>query len=240
MSAGETRPDFDFAVPSADDSFDRSRYTEEELAKRLPPGQTLAAKFPHLEYATIPTDVDVALWPVRVFGQCKVHRSLPVGTLMRLAPHRTQVQDFHCITGWSVLDTEWGGMSGLDLILLSEPDDEVTTVMVHGRDEFSTCVWVEDFAKGLLAVTYRGKPLAPHHGFPLRFVAPPEKYQYKSCKWVTGIEFLREHTLGFWEIRAYNDEADVAKNERYLSPDEATGKKTVAQIRAAFKRGGLG
>ena len=87
-----------------------------------------------------------------------------------------------------------------------------------------------------MAWAYQGKPLSLKHGFPLRFIAPPHLWQYKACKWVTGFEFLTEHKLGFWEIRAYSDSALVWENDRYANPLADEGK-SLGQVKAeALKR----
>lgn len=214
----------------ADDAFDPTRYSDEMRKVRTPVGQTLARKFPHLEYASIPKVEQPEEWLFRMDGDVMLPFALTLDRMRLELPFTKKVQDFHCITGWSVLDTDWGGVSGMDLIEKALPDPLVTSVMVHGLDEFSTSLWVEDFAKGLLAWSYRSRPLSPAHGFPLRFIAPPHLYQFKSCKWVTKVTFHVEHPLGFWEKRAYSDSALVANNDRYANPTACEGK-TVAQIR---------
>jgi len=213
---------FDLTAPPAPDTFDPTQYDVAERRERVPVGQTLAKKFPHLEYASIPHVRDPYGWPVRVFGEC-TPRDWTMHDLLEL-PAMEYTQDFHCITGWSILDSQWRGIHGGVIADLVQPAPTVTTVLVHGLDEFSTCLWIEDFMAGLLAWSYRGAPLAPQHGFPLRFVAPPHLYQFKSCKWVTGLEFLTEHRLGFWEIRAYSDSALVWENDRYANPLAAAGR----------------
>jgi DMSO/TMAO reductase YedYZ molybdopterin-dependent catalytic subunit len=43
----------------------------------------------------------------------------------------------------------------------------------------------------------------------------PKLYFYKSAKWLSGLEFMREDRPGFWEIRGYSTSADPWKEERY-------------------------
>lgn len=230
---------FDLLAEPAGDEFDPKAYPPEErrTGQRLPAGQTLAKKFPHLEYASI-MRVDPAKawdWPFQVFGEV----TQPIKATMREVVHfpsMTLKQDFHCITGWSLYDTEWIGVSPQALVDMARPSDDVTTVLVHGADEFTVTLWIEDFLKGILAYGYKGKPLAPHHGFPLRYIAPPHLWQYKSAKWVTGVEFLKEHKLGFWEIRAYSDSAKVWENDRYANPLADAGKPLGALRKAHEKK----
>lgn len=241
---------FDLFADPAPDTFDPKVYSHDVRAQRMPPGQTLAKKFPHLEYASIQHTPDPYGWRFKLTGD--VERAVSTQLDADLAwwlsqpvprfPEEpnpptpvTARQDFHCITGWSVLDTAWTGWRGVDLMALAGVKDDVTSVLVKGKDEFSTSLWLEDFAHGLIAFAYQGKPLSPAHGFPLRFVAPPHLYQFKSCKWVTEVEFLTDHRLGFWEIRAYSDSAEVWQNDRYANPEATTGK-SMADLRAQLKR----
>ena len=209
--------------PPASDAFDANDYSEAERKKRKPPGQTYAKKFPHLEYAQIPDVDNPEDWKLRIFGEVENEIKTNILDLMQW-PGTDLRQDFHCITGWSLLDTLWHGVPGAEIIERVVPSDTVTTVLVHGLDEFSTCLWVEDFLQGQVSWAYQNKPLALHHGFPLRFIAPTHLWQYKSCKWVTGLEFLTEHKLGFWEIRAYSDSAMVWENDRYANPFAEEGR----------------
>jgi DMSO/TMAO reductase YedYZ molybdopterin-dependent catalytic subunit len=66
----------------------------------------------------------------------------------------------------------------------------------------------------LLAYHYDGKPLDPEHGYPLRTLVP-EKYFWKSAKWLRGLEFLAQDKLGFWEQAGYHNEADPWLEQRF-------------------------
>lgn len=209
----------DWSLLPADDTY--PEYAEHR-DRDLPPGQTLAKRFPHLEYAEIPRDVSHTDWKVECFGEVERRTFWAPDNINSLSESRRQ--DFNCITGWSLFDTEWNGLPGHVIAKCVRPADSVTTVMIHGLDEFTTSVWIEDFCNGMLAIGYKGRKLSAEHGYPVRFVAPPHLYQFKSCKWVTGLEFLTEHKLGFWEIRAYSDSALVENNDRYTNPIAQKGK----------------
>jgi DMSO/TMAO reductase YedYZ molybdopterin-dependent catalytic subunit len=219
----------------ASDTFDIGDFDAVDAAKRKPPGQTYAKKFPHLEYARVPSVDSPGDWSLRAFGEVEAPFEVNLIDFMDWPTQRLK-QDFHCITGWSLLDTEWVGVPGVELVKRTQPADSVTTVLIHGLDEFSTCMWVEDFMKGVMAWSYQDKPLSLRHGFPIRYIAPPHLWQYKSCKWVTGIEFLTEHKLGFWEIRAYSDSAMVWENDRYANPFAEDGRPLGAIRVEALKR----
>jgi DMSO/TMAO reductase YedYZ molybdopterin-dependent catalytic subunit len=73
-----------------------------------------------------------------------------------------------------------------------------------------------DFARpeNLFAHSWAGAPLERQHGGPVRLVVP-HLYFWKSPKWVTRIEFLREDRPGFWEVRGYHNRGDPWMEERY-------------------------
>lgn len=222
------------AKPASDD-FDPTSYSLDYRREHTPQGQTLAKKFPHLEYASIPKVPDPESWELEVCGEVENPMTWSLAELMELQQTEHHAP-FHCITGWSLFDTRWQGVAGAHIVDLVKPVDTVTTVLVHGLDQFNTCVWVQDFLLGILAYGYQGKPLSAPHGYPLRFIAPPHLWQYKSCKWVTKLEFLTPHTLGFWEIRAYSDSALVDEDDRYANPFADEGKPMGKLRKEALKK----
>ena len=80
----------------------------------------------------------------------------------------------------------------------------------------------------MLAHTYDGRPLPAEHGGPVRMLVP-QRYFYKSAKWLRGLKFTREDEPGFWEVRGYSNLADPWKELRYEVDD-------VREIRAMRKR----
>jgi DMSO/TMAO reductase YedYZ molybdopterin-dependent catalytic subunit len=66
----------------------------------------------------------------------------------------------------------------------------------------------------ILATKANGEPLSVDHGGPMRSIIP-DLYAWKGAKYCTEIEFSKNHTLGFWEIRGYADKADLFTEDRY-------------------------
>ncbi len=54
--------------------------------ERIPPGQSLARKFPVLHYGPVPK-TDLAGWDLRLWGEVKTPRSLELGGVLRPAAH---------------------------------------------------------------------------------------------------------------------------------------------------------
>ena len=43
----------------------------------------------------------------------------------------------------------------------------------------------------------------------------PERYGWKSAKWVRGVELMAQDAPGFWEQRGYNMSGDPWREERF-------------------------
>jgi hypothetical protein len=70
----------------------------------------------------------------------------------------------------------------------------------------------------LIALACEDKSLETVHGGPVRMVVP-ERYFYKSLKWLKRIELLEEDRLGYWEREAgYHNTADPWRQQRYMAP----------------------
>ena len=67
----------------------------------------------------------------------------------------------------------------------------------------------------ILAHSFFGKKLPQEHGAPVR-VLIPDRYLYKSAKWLEAIKVTSQDEPGFWETQGCNS-ADPWKEERYQS-----------------------
>jgi len=195
----------------------QSRREEEQAMKaagRMPPGQSLTQKFPVLHYGPVPK-FDPATWDLRVFGEVKQEMRWTWDEFQAL-PTVTVTADIHCVTGWSKFDTTWEGVRFRDFIELFGLTPEARFVIAHAEHGFTTNlplpVMLEDNV--LLAYKYNGAYLEPEHGFPLRLVVP-QRYFWKSAKWVRKLEFSPVDKPGFWEQAGYHNEGDPWKEQRH-------------------------
>jgi len=182
--------------------------------ERVPPGQGVTKGWPLLHVGEAPT-TPRELWRVRVSGEVARALDLSWGELLALPQTRLHA-DFHCVTGWSKLDNDWEGVrldelaraagarAGARFVRFADPQGYDTTVPLALA-----------LAEGLLAHRHGGAELASEHGGPLRAVVP-SLYAWKSCKWVTAVEFLAAERLGFWEQRGYHNGADPWREERLV------------------------
>lgn len=181
---------------------------------RVPPGQSLTDKFPVLSVGN-PPPFDPAAWTLTLEGLVDRPQVLTWARFQAL-PRIETLSDFHCVTTWSRLDNHWSGVSFKTIADLATPQSEGKFVTIWCDNEYSTSLTLEDLLEHnvLLADHWKGKPLEPDHGGPLRLIVP-KLYAWKSAKWVRGIKFTKRKQLGYWEIRGYHDGADPWREERF-------------------------
>jgi DMSO/TMAO reductase YedYZ molybdopterin-dependent catalytic subunit len=181
---------------------------------RLPPGQYLTEKWPVLHAGTVP-EIDLATWDFRVFGEVEQPVTLSWDELRRLPATEITV-DIHCVTRWSRFDTSFRGVHWRELAKLVRPKPTTRFVVAHAEQGFTSNVplaLLED-EHSLIAYEADGAPLAPEHGWPLRLVVP-QRYFWKSAKWLRAIELTATDRPGFWERYGYHNDADYWKEQRY-------------------------
>jgi len=191
---------------------------------KLPPHQQLAApdrwplvgeKAPDPQRASRP-------WCIAIRGLVERERVWTLDEL-RALPQVERVVDLHCVTRWSKLGVRFGGVPLKALLERCGPLKRARYLSFVARSAraHSTSLPLEVALEQdvLLALRYEGQPLPPEHGGPLRTVVP-QRYFYKSLKWLEAIEVLREDRLGYWEREAgYHNAADPWKEQRYIVPN---------------------
>jgi DMSO/TMAO reductase YedYZ molybdopterin-dependent catalytic subunit len=181
---------------------------------KIPVGQTVTQGWPVLDLGTKPK-IPLDRWELRIDGAVARPVTLRWDDFRALEP-ATDISDFHCVTTWSKMDLEWGGVRFSTVLAAAEPLPEATHVMCHAADGYTTNLALEEALKDdvLLVHTVNGKPLPVEHGGPVRVITP-QLYAWKGAKWVNRLELLTENKLGFWEERGYSNTARPWRNDRY-------------------------
>jgi DMSO/TMAO reductase YedYZ molybdopterin-dependent catalytic subunit len=181
---------------------------------RLPPGQKLTTGFPVLDLGVQP-NITHEKWKLGIDGSVNQPVTLDWAAFNAL-PQVDDTSDFHCVTTWSKYDCRWGGVAFTTLYELVQPKPEAKHVYFTSYDGYSTNVSLERCLDDdvLIATSFDGAPLAREHGGPARIIIP-KLYAWKGAKFVSGITFLAEDKLGFWEVRGYSNTADPWTEDRY-------------------------
>jgi DMSO/TMAO reductase YedYZ molybdopterin-dependent catalytic subunit len=178
----------------------------------LPPGQYLTESFPVLSAGPTPR-VTPDDWEFTITTETgQVHRWSWTEFLALKQDDVTR--DIHCVTSWSKLGTSWRGVSLDTLFEAVESDSEFT--MAHSYGGYTTNIPLDDLlgGKAWIAHEFDGEALEPEHGGPARLLVP-HLYFWKSAKWVSGLEMLRQDEPGFWESNGYHMYGDPWREERY-------------------------
>ncbi|MEM6521527.1 MAG: sulfite oxidase-like oxidoreductase [Cyanobacteria bacterium P01_D01_bin.71] len=184
-----------------------------ELRDRVPPGQHLAKGFPVLTYGDTP-QISQADWRLQTWGLAE--RKAYTWEEMMALPQQDFTADFHCVTTWSKLDVKWTGIPVPEFLATLNVESTATHVMLHCFGDYTTNLSMADFncPENFFAHTLYGEPLPADHGGPMRLVVP-HLYAWKSAKWISGIEFLPQENLGFWERNGYHRRGEPFAEERY-------------------------
>ncbi len=187
---------------------------EKAVADRLPPGQYLTEKWPVLHYGDVPK-VNLETWTFALTGLVDEPVTLSYAELTKL-PRREVKKDIHCVTRWTMLDSNWEGFPIAEVLKLVKIKPEATHVMVHAEQGFSTNLSLDDLVRdeNMLVDRRNGQTITPEHGWPLRLFVP-HLYFWKSAKWVRGFEFMQGDRPGFWEQYGYHMRGDPWNEERY-------------------------
>jgi DMSO/TMAO reductase YedYZ molybdopterin-dependent catalytic subunit len=161
--------------------------------------------------------VDVNNFTFRFWGEVREPTGMTWQQLMAVK-HTTMTADFHCVTGFSMLGTEWGGALVRDVLEAAHVQLSTSArfVMAHCITEFTTNLPLDALLADdtMLVWEWNRLPLTSEHGGPLRLLVP-SLYAWKDAKWVSGFEFLAEDRPGYWESRGYHMHGDPWKEERY-------------------------
>jgi len=187
---------------------------KQSVTKMLPPGQYEVNTLTVLNEGPIPSS-DKATWTLEVYGLVDKELTLNFDKFREI-PTVMSVSDFHCVTGWSKLGNKWEGVRFIDIMNMVGAQTAAIYATIECENDFTTQLMVADLSKDDVLLAYRldDSELSAEHGGPLRLVIP-EKYGYKSAKWVRKIKFTDKLELGFWESRGYSNTADPSKNDRY-------------------------
>jgi DMSO/TMAO reductase YedYZ molybdopterin-dependent catalytic subunit len=154
-------------------------------------------------------------WKLHIHGEVQKPMTFTFKQLMELMAVDITC-DVHCVTGWTLLDSKWRGLQLTALMDLVKVKASARFVIFEGYAGYTSNIPISEARKEnvILAHDFSGRPLPLAHGAPLRALVP-DRYFYKSAKWLEGIKFTVEDEPGYWEIRGYSNSADPWKEERF-------------------------
>ena len=180
---------------------------------RIPPGQHAVKALPDM--GGVQGDGNMPGWRLEIGGEVKNPLTLKFSELIGLK-QIAQTCDVHCVTGWTLLDSHWHGISMKTIIDLVKVKDGAGFVIFEAPGGYTSSVPLSEARKDnvMLAHEFFDQKLPQANGAPLRALVP-DRYFYKSVKWLQRIEFTVEDQPGYYERGGYSNSADPWKEERF-------------------------
>jgi DMSO/TMAO reductase YedYZ molybdopterin-dependent catalytic subunit len=180
---------------------------------RIPPGQHAVKALPNMGGRQ--TDDNVPDWHLKITGDVETPKALKISELMELE-QVDLICDVHCVTGWTLLDSRWRGVSMKTIVNLVKAKERAGFVIMKARGTYTSSIPLAEALKDnvILAHGFNDRKLPQTHGAPLRAVVP-DRYFYKSVKWLEEIKFSAVDEPGFYESSGYSNSADPWKEERF-------------------------
>jgi len=180
---------------------------------RLPPGQIAVEKIEDM--GGIPGPSDPGEFRLRVHGEVEKPYAIDFPELMQFKQMDITC-DVHCVTGWTLLDSVWRGVLLSALLERARPVVDKGFLIIQAAHGYATSIPLAEARKEnvFLGHTLSGAPLPGPNGGPARVVVP-DRYFYKSAKWVEGLKVASRDEPGYWETRGYSNSADPWREERY-------------------------
>ena len=180
---------------------------------RLPPSQQAVKKI--IDMGGVQGTADSMNWRLQIHGEVGRPTTLNFQELLNLS----QVDltcDVHCVTGWTLLDSHWGGVRLTTIMDLVKVKENARFVIFEAASGYTTNIPISEARKEnvILAHSFFGKELPRPHGAPVRALVP-DRYFYKSAKWLEGVKFTTRDEPGYWERGGYSNSADPWREERF-------------------------
>lgn len=180
---------------------------------KVPPGQRVLRELKPMGGS--PGHPSRSKYRLRVHGEVESPLSLTYAELVKLMT-TTVKADVHCVTGWSLLDKTWTGVTVADLARRAGIKASARHVVFEAAHGYTANIPRKDALNPnvMLVHKHEGKPLGRAHGGPVRSLVP-DLYFWKSAKWLTGIRFVTRDEPGYWETRGYHNYGDPWREQRY-------------------------
>lgn len=180
---------------------------------RLPPSQYLLKRLRPM--GGTEGDPAPSKFKLKVHGEVESPFEIDFAELLKM----TQIElvtDVHCVTKWTMLDAKWTGVKVSDLANRAKLKKTARYVIFEAAAGYTSNIDLMEALKPnvIVAHKFEGQAIPTPHGAPVRAIVP-DRYFWKSAKWLTGIKFVPKDEPGYWEVRGYNNHADPWKEERY-------------------------
>lgn len=190
----------------------------------------------------VPEQIDGASWRLRIDGLVRKPLEFSLADI-RALPATEKVMTMECVEnrigGYLIGNARWKGVALAPLLAEAGVDARVQHVALYAPDRFSSGHPLARLMSGdvMLAYEMNGAPLTPSHGFPLRILVPG-KFGMKQPKWLTRIELVDKHYVGYWEERGWSDACERGVHARFDAPEDLARLKGSSFVLTGYALGG--
>lgn len=179
---------------------------------RVPPGQQVIKRLKPMGGDA--GDPNPAHFRLHVHGEVEHPMTLDFHQLLAL-PQLTQAADVHCVTRWTALGIPWTGVRLSEIAKRAKITKRARHVIFEAAHGYTSNIPIYEALKPNVMVVHGvfGHALPRAHGSPVRALVP-DRYFWKSAKWLTGIKFTERDEPGYWERRGYDNNADPWLEQR--------------------------
>jgi DMSO/TMAO reductase YedYZ molybdopterin-dependent catalytic subunit len=124
---------------------------------------------------------------------------------LKAMPRISFVQEFQCVTGWTVPNVHWEGVKLSDILDnagVKEGAAALSFESYDGADSESLTLEQARLPEVIVAYGMLGAPVTTAHGGPVRLYVGP-MFGYKSLKWLSAIRVVDKVIPGYWEQNGY-------------------------------------
>jgi DMSO/TMAO reductase YedYZ molybdopterin-dependent catalytic subunit len=124
---------------------------------------------------------------------------------LKAMPRTSFVQEFQCVTGWTVPNVAWEGVKLSDILNDAGVQHGATALSFEsydGADSESLTLDQAHLPDVIVAYRMLGAPVTTEHGGPVRLYVGP-MFGYKSLKWLSAIRVVNQVIPGYWEQNGY-------------------------------------
>jgi DMSO/TMAO reductase YedYZ molybdopterin-dependent catalytic subunit len=180
---------------------------------RIPPGQHAVKAL--TDMGGVSGSGDMKGWQLKITGEVEAPTVLSYQKLLALEGVDLTC-DVHCVTGWTLLDSKWRGVRMETIMESVKVKKNAGFVILEGHGEYTSNIPIQEARKDnvILAYEFSSNALPVAHGAPVRALVP-DRYFYKSVKWLEGIKFSAVDEPGYYESGGYSNTADPWKEERF-------------------------
>ena len=142
-------------------------------------------------------------WRLTLKGQVENPLSLSLEKLKNDFEQEDVTTNILCLRGVTIKGT-WTGVGVNKLLEAAGAQSEARWIQAKAYSDYAEPIRFNDANKHGVIIAYNldGKPIPKEQGGFLRFVVP-DKYAYKSVKWIKELTILDERPSGFWEKKGF-------------------------------------